>query len=106
MPDGKIHRSEQPKAPDYAQIRKAVEGIVQQVPYMTRITYEGLVYNRGTAYVNEEGIIRRMPFNRTASLLWRANARAAKAFGTRVNEMQLYGPVIFWAKQPPGSVAK
>lgn len=69
--NGEITKTVMPKNPPYEVWKEACGGIVQQVPYFTKLVYQGKQYTRGTLFVNEEGIIRGMPVNDTLTRAWR-----------------------------------
>jgi hypothetical protein len=96
-PDGKHEVTEQKKAPEYEQLRKAVGGLIETVPYFTK--YDGL--SRGRAYCNEEGRLRGLPFNRDATKAWRESCPKGEE-----SMMRLHGDVIFYAKIPKGETVK
>lgn len=91
-PDGSIERSQQAKKPDYEQIRKAVEGYIEYVPHFSK--FED--YKRGEAIVNEEGFIKRLPFNRNATDWWLKNLGK----GLFTYEPRLYGNMLYICKEP------
>lgn len=59
-PDGTIERSTLDKPATLEQLQKAVDGYIEPV----RVRFEGKVRR---AFVNEEGLLRGLPLNRTAS---------------------------------------
>ena len=70
-----------PKQPELAWLQEQVGGWIETVPYFTKFR-DG---KRGTAYANEEGIIKGMPFNRVAT----------EVYGHCIEFAQnLYGPVV------------
>ena len=80
-PYGEVVQTVHPKQPDLAWLQEQVDGWIETVPYFTK--FQGRT--RGTAYANEEGIIKGMPFNRTAT----------EAYGRCFEFAQnLYGPVV------------
>lgn len=93
--DGRIVKSVQPKAPTYDQQRKAVGGYIQTIPYFTKALHEGVRYNRGTAYADEEGMLKGKPLNHNAMMLWRFSCPDGDP-----SRMRLCGDVIFFAKVP------
>lgn len=90
---GDIVKTVQKKAPDYEQQKKAVGGFIETIPYFTKMEHEGVVYNRGTAYANEEGRLHGQPLNLTAMLAWRESCPKGDP-----RRMTLCGDVIFYAK--------
>lgn len=91
--DGRIIKTVQPKIPSYDQQRKAVDGFIETVPYFTKFYFEGVHYNRGTAYADEEGNINGKPINRKAIEAWRVACP-----GGDPSRMTLCGDIIFFAK--------
>lgn len=93
--DGSVTVTEQAKAPEYKQLREAVNGLIQTVVGFT--AYDGL--KRGTCYANEEGLLHGMQFNAKATQAWHD---CLKASGRPYNRdmVHLVGPVIFYAKIP------
>lgn len=91
--DGTITKTVQPKAPDYAQQVKAVGGYIQTIPYLTKLCWEGVEYKRGTAFANEEGMLKGMPLNRNAMAFWKLSCPKGDP-----DRMHLCGDVIFYAK--------
>jgi hypothetical protein len=100
-PDGSITKTLQPKTPTYTQLRDAVAGYIETIPHFVKLEHEGETFSRGVAYCNEEGKIRGLPHNETASKLWRASLTGDFDH----NRTQLNGDVIFHAKVATGSVA-
>ncbi len=90
--DGSVTKTIQPKKPEYQQLRNAVLGLIETVPYFTSFEYGGKKYNRGTAYVNEEGLIIGLAKNTAANAAWRKAVPKGDP-----DRMQLVGPVIFYA---------
>lgn len=86
---GSVEHTTQPKAPKLDQLQQAVGGYIETVPYFTKLEYKGVMYKRGRAYANEEGILKGMLLNANASKVWRANFKNASG---------LVGDVIFYAK--------
>jgi hypothetical protein len=64
-PDGGITTQTVPRA-DYALLRSLVGGLIETVPHFTR--YEGRPCR---AFVDEEGQLKGLPLNVTATRLWR-----------------------------------
>jgi len=89
---GFIERSQQDKKPDYKQIREAVDGFIQIVPHLNKMEN----YKRGEAYVNEEGLIRGLPFNQKATEIWLENLGK----GHFSYEPRLFGDMIYIVKEP------
>lgn len=70
-PDGTVEEKIHPKQPEYEWLRDTVGGLIQPVGYLTKYTdANGKEWKRGTAYVNEEGLIISLPFNHQATMLW------------------------------------
>lgn len=98
--DGHITYTTQPKAPDYNQLSSLVGGMIETVPYFSKLD---LLFvqdaplipplKRGKCFANEEGKIKNMAFNRVATQAW----RDACPKGDPVR-MQLVGPIVFYAK--------
>lgn len=91
--DGRIVKTIQPKKPDYKQQKKAVGGFIETIPYFKKVMYEGILYQRGTAYADEEGMLKGKPYNRNAMALWRFSCPNGDP-----SRMTLCGDVIFYAK--------
>lgn len=86
------------KAAPYDRLRKAVGGLIQPV----KLQYEGRARD---GYVNEEGIVLGMRFNRRASSMFGEywNKRAPAGYEIQV----LYGDavLVFWEKIEPSTFA-
>jgi hypothetical protein len=91
--DGRVEKTVQPKAPTYDQQTKAVGGFIETVPYFTKMTHDGVLYTRGTAYANEEGRLHGLPINRSAMTRWQSSCP-----GGDPSRMTLCGDVIFYAR--------
>lgn len=91
--DGKIIKTIQPKMPGYDQLRKAVDGYFQEIPYFKSIGHEGAFYKGGSAYANEEGRMMGLPFNTVATQCWMLACPNGEP-----DRMRLCGDVIFFAK--------
>ncbi len=89
---GPVTYVDQPKAPDLKQMQAIVKGLIETVPYFTKLTVEGVTYTRGTAYCNEEGLIHGMKRNHEATKAWIISAGA--------HDSALHGPVVFYCKLP------
>jgi hypothetical protein len=87
--EGSIIHTVQPKAPDLKQLQSAVAGYIETIPYFTKLEVNGVLYKRGRAYANEEGLLKGMPLNVQASKAWIKNFKYASG---------LVGDVIFYAK--------
>ena len=95
--DGTVEETSQAKTPSYEQIKKAVGGYIEAVPHFRKYFREqGPVLVRGTAYVNEEGLINGLPFNEAATKQWLLNLGKGPFRYTP----RLHGPMIYWAKVP------
>ena len=77
------------KAPEYADLRKAVGGLIQPVS----LYYQG---RTRSAYVNEEGLLHGMRPNPRASRMWREWGQRTGHGGTDT----LVGPavIVLWEK--------
>lgn len=91
--DGTIIKTVQREKPGYEQQRKAVGGYIETIPYFTKMTHEGIEYKRGTAFANEEGQLKGLPFNRKAMEAWGKSCP-----GGNPERMHLSGDVIFFAR--------
>ena len=92
-PDGEIRTEDHKKAPDWKTIQKYTDGIFQIVPYFSSLKYRDVKYQRGTAYVNEEGYLRGLSHNEVATAAW---MRACPKGDPQ--RMQLCGTLLFVAK--------
>lgn len=90
---GDIVKTIQPKPPTYEQETKAVGGYIETIPYFTKMTHDGIAYTRGTAFANEEGMLRGMPMNLRAMDCWLKSCPKGDP-----KRMTLCGDVIFYAK--------
>lgn len=56
------------------ELQEGVSGYIQVVPHFHLLSYDGHTYERGTAYVNEDGGVLKTPLppNPRASLMWGA----------------------------------
>jgi hypothetical protein len=91
--DGAIIKTEQRNIPSLQQLQKAVGGFIELIPHFTRFEYKGKLYRRGTAYANEEGLYKRLPYNHQATQAWKACLSNAPL----VYEPRLCGNIIFYA---------
>lgn len=89
-PDGTRTETIQAKAPEYDQLKEAVQGYIETVPHLSKLD----PYKRGRAYVNEEGILKNMPFNEQATRVWLENLGK----GPFRYPPRLHGPMIYYAK--------
>jgi len=94
-PHGPISLDYFTKKPDYKMLREAVGGMIQEVPYFTKMTYNGRKFPRGIAYANEEGFMLNLPDNMRARELWRIACPTGDP-----DRMYLCGTVIFVCKEP------
>lgn len=94
---GEIKTTTQNAKPTYSQIKEAVGGMIETIPYFK--SYNG--YTRGSAFAHEEGLIRGFDYNRNASEAW-MKALAGQS-GVDPNRVHLVGDVIFYAKVPSGA---
>jgi hypothetical protein len=92
-PDGSLESSCHTKPPQWKEIQKYVDGSFQLVPYFSTLEYDGRKLNRGTAYCNEEGWVKNMPFNPLASACWLKACPKGDP-----ERMQIAGPLLFVAK--------
>jgi hypothetical protein len=93
-PDGALSCETHAKPPQWREIQKYVGGPFQLVPYFSSLEFDGTKYNRGTAYCNEEGWIKRMAPNPLATACW------IKACPKGDPErMQIAGPLLFVVKE-------
>jgi hypothetical protein len=92
--DGSITSETRPKAPDWKEIQKFVEGPFQVIPYFSSLEHDGGKLNRGTAYCNEEGFLRGMGYNEVATKAWMKACPKGDP-----DRMLLNGPVLFVAKE-------
>ena len=91
---GEIKTTTQNAKPTYNQIKEAVGGYIETIPYFR--SYNGFV--RGVAFAHEEGLIRGFEYNRNASEAW-LKALAGQT-GVDPSRVHLVGDVIFFAKVP------
>lgn len=94
---GAVEHSMQNEAPKLAQLQKAVGGYIETVPYFTNFTHGGVKYQRGKAFANEEGLLKGLPFNNTATNAWR-NCPQFRRFHFNAMSATLVGDVIFYSK--------
>ena len=94
---GDIIKTVQKKVPTYEQEKAAVGGYIQTIPYFTKMSYDGIDYNRGTAFCNEEGRLYGMPLNLIAMECWRVSCPKGDP-----SRMTICGNVIFYAKVKEG----
>ena len=94
QPNGLITSWVEKKAPDWKEIQKYVEGPFQIVPYFSKYEMLDTMYNRGTAYVNENGRITDMAHNPTATQGWMKACPKGDP-----DRMKIYGPLLFVAKE-------
>jgi hypothetical protein len=99
-PDGSVTHTTQEKKPDYAQIKEAVGGIIETIPLFKTFIHQGKKYLRGTAYCFEEGRMRGQARNRKAIVAWYEATGALDNSNYCLDRMELYGDVIFYAKEP------
>ena len=93
--DGTATFTDSLKNPTYETLSKAVGGMIETIPYFTKLEYDGITYNRGTAYCNEEGLLLGLPFNANATEAWKKSCPKGN-----VSLMHLCGDVIFYATNP------
>jgi hypothetical protein len=65
--DGKLNSVEQDTCPELEQLRDAVGGFIEAVPY-----FEWFGTRKCVAFCNEEGKLDGLPVNTVATYLWRA----------------------------------
>jgi hypothetical protein len=87
--DGTLVKVVQRGKPTLTQLQQAVGGYIEIVPYFARLGE----YNRGTAYCNEEGKIKRpsLPYNANATRAW-------EFVHSLADQDNLVGDVLFVAK--------
>lgn len=88
--DGRVAKLVRRRPPTLDQLQKLVGGYIEIVPHLNRYGD----YRRGTAYVNEEGRIRELPFNRRATEAWTDCLRGG---GPLRYEPRLYGDMVYCA---------
>lgn len=101
--DGTVTKEEQKKAPDLAQLQKAVGGYIETIPYVTTFEHDGITYKRGTACANEEGLLKGHAENPIATKLYRD--ALVKHCGMTLGQCAFYGivgPAVFYATVPKG----
>src|SRR5262245_46023845 len=97
LPDGVYTFQTQAKAPDWHQLRRMINGYIEYVPHFTRLRTEHTgKLTRGQACVDEEGQLKNLPFNSEATRHWLDNLGP----GPFRYEPRLYGPCVFYAKEP------
>jgi hypothetical protein len=92
-PDGEILCETHKKLPEWKALQKYVEGSFQLVPYFSTMVLDGVKYNRGTAYCNEEGWIKDLQFNPLASAMWQKACPKGDP-----DRMMIAGNLLFVAK--------
>jgi len=92
-PDGALASEYKPKPPDYKEVQKYVDGWMQILPYFSSMEFDGKVYNRGTAYCNEEGWLQGLQPNPLASACW---LKACPKGDPKL--MHIVGTLLFVAK--------
>jgi hypothetical protein len=94
--NGAIEVSQSAKVPLLSVLQKAVDGYIETIPYFDKLSYNGVNYQRGTAYCNEEGLYKKADQpNATATKMWREACPNGDP-----SRMALFGDVIFYAKEP------
>ena len=94
-PDGGISMTTLTEAPKYEQLKNAVDGYIETIPYFTKLKYLNRHYVRGRAYCNEEGKLMGLPRNPRAEEFWRASCPTGDP-----SHMTLAGSVVFYAIDP------
>jgi hypothetical protein len=93
-PNGKITCETHKKLPDWKELQKYVDGLFQIIPYFSSMELDGVKYNRGTAYCNEEGWINGLPHNPLATILWQKACPKGDP-----ERMQIAGNLLFIVKE-------
>ena len=91
--DGAVSSSSQPKAPTLGQLQKLVGGLIQEVPHFTRYGE----HKRGTAYADEEGLMRGSRYNTKATEAWLVCLHERGGVLARVP--RLVGDVVFVCRE-------
>jgi hypothetical protein len=95
-PDGEIEKRMFDKNPRLPDLYKMIgTDIVQMVPYFSKMAHDGKTLNRGTAWVDEEGLFKGSPINPVATELWRENLRDRRM---PHSDVTLVGTVVFHAR--------
>jgi hypothetical protein len=89
--DGTVESTVQPKKPTYNQLRDAVGGYIQEVPYLKKYGD----FRRGTAFANEDGISLGLKHNAKATQAWLESVGKGPPY---VWQPRLYGDVIYYAR--------
>ena len=77
-PSGHIQTHVTKNAPSLDELQDWCGGWVQMVPHFTKLASR----TRGTAWVNEEGILLSLPYNNPATVLWQKQYKfATSIFG-------------------------
>jgi hypothetical protein len=92
-PDGKIECETHKKQPEWRAIQKYVHGPFQSVPYFSSMELDGVKYQRGAAYCNEEGWIKGLRPNPLASAMWMKACPKGDP-----ERMQIAGTILFVVK--------
>lgn len=90
---GPVTKISQPKAPDLTQLQTLIGGYIERVPYFHKFSHDGILYTRGQAWADEDGLMKRLPHNILAS--------ASFGWSQFDYPTNLYGTIIFYAKERP-----
>jgi len=92
QPDGTINEEilAGPKPPKLKLLQQRVGGWIETIPYFTQFVHNGKAYKRGAAFANEEGIIKDLPFNISASRAWK---------NVFPHATPLHGPVVIYFRE-------
>jgi hypothetical protein len=69
--NGTIKTTPLTKPPELEVMQEAVGGYITTVPYLKTIEHAGTVY-QCVAFVNEEGLLKKLPINEAANRIWDA----------------------------------
>jgi len=94
-PHGDVVVDHYEKSPDYKTLQRYVGGLIQQMPYFTKITIDGVEYKRGIAYCNEEGFLKRLEINKRAHDFWRKACPKGDP-----ERMTVVGPIVYVGLEP------
>lgn len=100
-PHGSIDVKQQPKQPTLHEMQGWVGGSIQEVPYFTKLTVDGILYRRGQAYANEEGFIKGLEPNPRAHEFWKRSCPEGDP-----KRMHVCGTIIYVVKEPKTNVTE
>lgn len=89
---GTVTKTQQDKKPTYDECVKAVGGYIETIPFFTK--YDDRI--RGTAYANEEGMLKGLPLNKLAIKAWQESLVS----GYDPSRTNLCGDIILYFKDP------